>query len=70
MPRVRVLGLGLGLTCVLTDQVYWELACEGLGLLATGGALARARARARLRLRVRVRVSPDARWLGLGLWGG
>ena len=66
MPGVRVLGLGLGLTCVLTDQVYWELACEGLGLLAAGGALARARARARLR----VRVSPEARWLGLGLWGG
>ena len=57
MPGVRVLGLGLGLTCVLTDQVYWELACEGLGLLAAGGALARARARARLR----VRVSPEAR---------
>ena len=66
MPGVRVLGLGLGLTCVLTDQVYWELACEGLGLLAAGGALARARARARLR----VRVSPEERWLGLGLWGG
>jgi len=66
LPRVRVLGLGLGLTCLLTDQVYWELACEGLGLLAAGGALARARARARLR----VRVSPEARWLGLGLWGG
>ena len=64
MPRVRVLGLGVGLTCVLTDQVYWELACEGLGLLATGGALAR------VRVRVRVRVSPEARLLGLGLWGG
>ena len=66
MPRVRVLGLGFGLTRVLTEQVFWELACEGLGLLAAGGALARARARARLR----VRVSPEARWLGLGLWGG
>ena len=68
MPKVRVLGFRFGLTCALTDQVYWELACEGLGLLAAAGALARVRVK--VRVRVRVRVSPEARWLGLGLWGG